>query len=175
MGVYRLGEYTPKIHEGAWVAKSAKVIGRVELGEGASVWFGVVIRGDFEDIRIGRNTSIQDNAVLHADPGTPLTIGDNAMVAHQAMVHGCTIGEGTLIGIQAVVLNGAKIGRNCIVGAGSIVTEGKSFPDGVMILGAPARVVREVTPEQLAGMQRGVAYYVENAKRYRADLKRIDS
>jgi carbonic anhydrase/acetyltransferase-like protein (isoleucine patch superfamily) len=175
MGVYKLGEHTPKIHENAWVAKTAKVIGQVELSEGSSIWFGAVLRGDFAGIRIGRNTSIQDNAVLHADPATPLTIGDNALVAHQAMVHGCTIGDGTLIGIQAVVMNGAKIGRNCIVGAGSMVTEGKTFPDGVLILGSPAQVVRELTPEQLAGMQRGVAAYVENARRYRTELKRIDS
>lgn len=174
MGVYQLGEHIPKIHETAWVAKSAKVIGRVELGAGASVWFGVVIRGDVEDIRIGRNSNIQDNSVLHADSGIPLTIGENVTVGHQVMLHGCTVGDGSLIGIQAVVLNGARIGRNCIVGAGSIVTEGKSFPDGTLILGAPARVVRELSPEQITGMQHGAAHYVENAKRFRSDLKRID-
>jgi carbonic anhydrase/acetyltransferase-like protein (isoleucine patch superfamily) len=174
MGVYQLGEHIPKIHETAWIAKSAKVIGRVELGAGASVWFGVVIRGDVEDIRIGRNSNVQDNSVLHADSGIPLTIGENVTIGHQVMLHGCTVGDGSLIGIQAVVLNGAKIGRNCIVGAGSIVTEGKSFPDGVLILGAPARVVRELSPEQIAGMQHGAAHYVENAKRFRSELKRID-
>lgn len=174
MGVYQLGEHIPKIHETAWVAKSAKVIGRVELGAGASVWFGVVIRGDVEDIRIGRNSNVQDNSVLHADSGIPLTIGENVTVGHQVMLHGCTVGDGSLIGIQAVVLNGAKIGRNCIVAAGSIVTEGKSFPDGTLILGAPARAVRELTSEQIAGMQHGAAHYVENAKRFRSDLKRID-
>ena len=174
MGVYQLGEHIPKIHETAWVAKSAKVIGRVELGAGASVWFGVVIRGDVEDIRIGRNSNIQDNSVLHADSGIPLTIGENVTVGHQVMLHGCTVGDGSLIGIQAVVLNGAKIGRNCIVGAGSIVTEGKSFPDGTLILGAPARVVRELSPELIAGMQHGAAHYVENAQRFRSELKRID-
>lgn len=174
MGVYSLGEHVPRIHETAWIAKSAKVIGRVVMAEGASVWFGAIVRGDVEDIRIGRNTNIQDNSVLHADSGIPLTIGDNVTVGHHVMLHGCTVGDGSLIGIRAVVLNGAKIGRNCLVGAGSIVTENKSFPDGVLILGVPAVVVRELSAEQIAGMQHGAAHYVANAQRFRAELKRID-
>ena len=174
MGVYSLGEHVPRIHETAWIAKSAKVIGRVHMAEGSSVWFGAVVRGDVEDIRIGRNTNIQDNSVLHADSGIPLTIGDNVTVGHHGMLHGCTVGDGSLIGIRAVVLSGAKLGRNCLVGAGSIVTENKIFPDGVLLLGVPAVIVRELTPEQIAGMQHGAAHYVANARRFRADLKRID-
>jgi carbonic anhydrase/acetyltransferase-like protein (isoleucine patch superfamily) len=173
MAVYQLGEHTPKIHETAWVADSAEVIGRVEMAEGASVWFGAVVRGDVEDIRIGRNSNIQDNSVLHADSGIPLTIGDNVTVGHHVMLHGCTVGDGALIGIRSVVLNGARIGRNCIVGAGSVVTEGKSFPDGTLILGVPAKVVRELDPEQIAMMQHGASHYVDNAQRFKAELKRI--
>ncbi len=173
MAVYQLGEHTPRIHATAWIAESAQVIGRVELAEGASVWFGAVVRGDVEDIRIGRNSNIQDNSVLHADSGIPLTIGENVTVGHQVMLHGCTVGDGALIGIRAVVLNGATIGRNCIVAAGSVVTEGKSFPDGTLIIGAPAKVVRELDPEQIALMQHGAPHYVGNAQRFRKELKRI--
>jgi carbonic anhydrase/acetyltransferase-like protein (isoleucine patch superfamily) len=173
MAIYRLGEHTPQIHESAWVAESAEVIGRVEMAEGASVWFGAVVRGDVEDIRIGRNSNIQDNSVLHADSGIPLSIGENVTVGHHVMLHGCTVGDGALIGIRAVVLNGAKIGRNCIVGAGSVVTEGKSFPDGTLILGAPAKVVRELDPQQIAMMQHGATHYVGNAQRFRKSLQRI--
>jgi carbonic anhydrase/acetyltransferase-like protein (isoleucine patch superfamily) len=173
MAIYKLGEHTPKIHETAWVAESAAVIGRVAMAEGASVWFGAVVRGDVEDIRIGRNSNIQDNSVLHADSGIPLSIGENVTVGHHVMLHGCTVGDGALIGIRAVVLNGANIGRNCIVGAGSVVTEGKSFPDGTLILGAPAKVVRELDPQEIAMMQHGAAHYVGNAQRFRKELKRI--
>jgi len=174
MGIYSLGEHTPRIHETAWVAKSARVIGRVAMAEGSSVWFGAVVRGDVEDIRIGRNSNIQDNSVLHADTGIPLTIGENVTVGHHVVLHGCTVGDGALIGIRAVVLNGATIGRNCIVGAGSVVTEGKSFPDGTLIIGTPAKVVRELDAEQIAAMQQGATHYVRNARRFRAELKRID-
>jgi carbonic anhydrase/acetyltransferase-like protein (isoleucine patch superfamily) len=142
MAIYELDGKAPVLGKGAWVADSAQVMGAVELADNASVWFGAVIRGDTETIRIGRNSNVQDGSVLHADIGMPLTIGDNVTVGHQVMLHGCTIGDGSLIGIQAVVLNGAKIGRNCIVGAGSVVTEGKEFPDNSLIIGAPAKVVR---------------------------------
>jgi carbonic anhydrase/acetyltransferase-like protein (isoleucine patch superfamily) len=173
MAVYKLGEHTPRIHETAWVAESAEVIGRVEMAEGASVWFGAIVRGDVEDIRIGRNSNIQDNSVLHADVGVPLSIGENVTVGHHVMLHGCTVGDGALIGIRAVLLNGANIGRNCIVGAGSVVTEGKSFPDGTLILGAPAKVVRELSAEQIAAMQHGATHYIGNAQRFKKELKRI--
>ena len=173
MALYQLDDHTPDVHETAWVADSAEVIGKVEIAEDASVWFGTVVRGDTESIHIGRGSNIQDNSVLHADFGFPLTIGEGVTVGHQVMLHGCTIGDGSLIGIQAVVLNGAKIGRNCIVGAGALVTEGKEFPDGSMILGSPAKAVKQLTPEQIAGFQAGARHYVENARRYKAGLKKV--
>lgn len=173
MALYQLGEHAPQMPASAWVAETADVIGAVVLGEHASVWFGTVIRGDTETIRIGRGSNIQDNSVLHADHGMPLTIGDNVTVGHQVMLHGCTIGDGSLIGIGAVVLNGARIGKNCLVGAGSLVTEGKEFPDGSMIMGTPAKVVRELTPEQIQGLAKSAQNYIDNAARYQAGLKKI--
>jgi len=173
MAIYQLGETSPDIADTAWVADSAQVIGNVSLADGASAWFGVVMRGDTERIVIGKNTNVQDGSVIHADPGFPTVLEDNVTVGHQVMLHGCTIGEGSLIGIQAVVLNGAKIGKHCLVGAGSLVTENKEFPDGSMILGSPAKVVRALTPEQMEGLQRTALHYVENAKRYRVGLKKL--
>ena len=140
---YRIGGHTPEVPASAFVAREATLIGQVQLGERASVWFGAVVRGDNEPIEIGEGSNVQEGAVLHADPGFPLTIGAHVTVGHQAMLHGCTIGEGSLIGIQAVVLNGAVIGNHCLVGAGAIVTEKKVFPDRSLILGAPAKVVRQ--------------------------------
>ena len=173
MAVYQLGDQIPRISDSAWVADSARVIGRVDLAEGASVWFGAVLRGDNEPIRIGKGSNVQDGTLIHTDPGFPVTLGQNVSIGHQVMLHGCTIGEGSLVGIQAVVLNGAKIGKHCLVGAGSLVTENKEFPDGSMILGSPAKVVRSLTPEQIEGLQRTALHYVENAKRYRVGLKKI--
>lgn len=173
MAIYELDGAAPRIADSAWVADSAQVMGNVELADDASVWFGAVIRGDTEAIRIGRRTNIQDASVLHADVGMPLTLGDDVTVGHQAMLHGCTIGDGSLIGIGAVVLNGAKIGRGCLVGAGSLVTEGKEFPDGSMILGSPAKVVRQLTPEQLQGLRQSARHYADNARRFRAGLRKI--
>lgn len=173
MALYQLDELTPTVHETAWVADSAQVIGDVHLAEDTSVWFGTVIRGDTAAIRIGRGSNIQDNSVLHADLGVPLTIGEEVTVGHQVMLHGCTIGDGSLIGIQAVVLNNARIGKGCVLGAGSVVTEGKEFPDGSLILGSPAKVVRQLTPEQVERLRLGAAHYVHNARRFRAGLKRI--
>jgi carbonic anhydrase/acetyltransferase-like protein (isoleucine patch superfamily) len=173
MAVYQLGELTPAIAGSAWIAESAQVIGNVTLAEKVSVWFGVVIRGDTEAITLGQGTNIQDGSVLHADPGMPLVIGENVTVGHQVMLHGCSVGNNTLIGIQAVVLNGARIGKNCLVGAGSLVTEGKQFPDGSMIFGSPAKAVRQLSPEQIAGLSRTAQHYVDNAGRYRAGLKKI--
>ena len=173
MALYELDGKAPKLGAGAWVADSAQVIGNVELGENASVWFGVVIRGDNDTIRIGRNTNIQDLSVLHSDAGVPLTLGDNVSVGHQVMLHGCTIGDGSLIGIQAVVLNNAKIGRNCIVGAGSVVTEGKEFPDNSLIFGSPAKLVRTLDEKGLQMTALIARHYVENGERYRRGLKKI--
>ncbi len=173
MALYQLDEHRPLMAEGAWVADSAQVIGRVELGEDASVWFGAILRGDTEQLRIGKGSNVQDGSVLHADPGFPLVLGEHVTIGHQVMLHGCTVGDGSLIGIHAVVLNGAKIGKNCLVGAGALVTEGKEFPDGSMILGSPAKVVRQLTPEQIAALPRSAHHYVQNAKRFRDGLKKI--
>ncbi len=174
MATYALGELSPSIDPSAWVADSAQVIGNVSLAQDVSIWFGAVLRGDTEHMRIGRGSNIQDGSVLHADIGKPLTVGEDVTVGHKVMLHGCTIGDGSLIGIGAVVLNGARIGRHCLVGAGALVTEGKEFPDGSMIIGAPAKAVRQLTPEQIAGLRGSARGYVENARRFRATLAKID-
>ena len=174
MAIYQLGDDAPRLAAGAWVADSAQVIGRVALGEGASVWYGAVLRGDNDEISIGARSNVQDGSVLHTDPGFPLTLGDDVTIGHQVMLHGCTIGDGTLVGIQAVVLNGAKIGRGCLVGAGAVVTEGKEFPDHTLILGSPAKAVRPISPEQAERLRHAAQHYVANAQRHRDQLKRID-
>ena len=171
MSIYQLDDLVPEIHPSAYVADSAQVMGEVNLAADSSVWYGTVIRGDSDRISVGAGSNIQDASVLHADKGFPLTIGERVTVGHQVMLHGCTIGDETLIGIGAVVLNGARIGRHCLVGAGSLVTEGKVFPDGSMILGSPAKVVRQLTPEQIEGLRRSAAHYIDNARRHRAGLK----
>lgn len=173
MAIYQLDDFAPALADTAWVADSAQVIGNVTLAEGASVWFGVVIRGDTEAISVGRASNIQDNSVLHADHGMPLVIGEQVTVGHQAMLHGCTIGDGSLIGIQAVVLNGAKIGKHCLVGAGALVTEGKEFPDGCMILGSPAKAVRQLSEAQIEALKLSAQHYMDNARRYKTGLKKI--
>jgi len=173
MAIYELDGDQPRIADTAWVADNAQVIGRVELQEGASVWFGAILRGDNEWITIGRGSNVQDGSVLHTDMGFPLTLGAEVTIGHQVMLHGCSIGDGSLIGIQAVVLNGAKIGRHCLVGAGAVVTEGKEFPDGSLILGAPAKVVRALDAAQIERIRLAAEHYVDNAKRYRSGLHRI--
>ena len=173
MAVYELDGAQPRVADSAWVADSAQVMGNVVLGEDSSVWFGTVIRGDTETITVGRGSNIQDASVLHADIGKPLTIGENVTVGHQVMLHGCTIGDESLIGIGAIVLNGAKIGRHCLVGAGALVTEGKEFPDGSMIIGSPAKAVRQLTPEQIKGLKLSAQHYMDNARRFRAGLKKL--
>jgi carbonic anhydrase/acetyltransferase-like protein (isoleucine patch superfamily) len=175
MSIYRLGEHSPQVHPDAYVAESATVIGQVSLAARASVWFGAVIRGDNEPIRIGAECNVQDGAVLHTDPGFPMVIEDGVSVGHQAMLHGCTIGAGSLIGIQAIVLNGAVIGRDCLVGAGAVVTERKTFPDRSLIVGAPARVLRTLSDEDVARLlSKSAASYSERIGRYRSNLQRID-
>jgi carbonic anhydrase/acetyltransferase-like protein (isoleucine patch superfamily) len=174
MAIYALDGHTPQIPESAWVAESATVIGNVILGEDVSIWPGAVLRGDQpEPIRIGNRSNVQDGCVLHADIGKPLTVGEGVTVGHQVMLHGCTIGDGSLIGIGAIVLNNAQIGRNCLVGAGALVTEGKIFGDGWLIVGSPAAAKRELSPEQLMGLAASAAGYVANGQRMRAGLKRI--
>lgn len=174
MALYELDGVAPQVAASAWVADSAQIMGRVALGEDASVWFGAVVRGDTDSITIGAGSNIQDASVLHADLGQPLVVGERVTVGHQVMLHGCTIGDESLIGIGAVVLNGAKIGKNCLVGAGALVTEGKEFPDGSMILGSPAKVVRQLTPEQMEGLRQSAQHYIDNARRFRKGLRRLD-
>jgi carbonic anhydrase/acetyltransferase-like protein (isoleucine patch superfamily) len=174
MAIYTLPPHQPNIAPSAWVADSAQVIGNVTLGAEANIWFGVVIRGDQpEAITVGARSNIQDGTVMHADEGKPLTVGEGVTVGHKVMLHGCTIGDNSLIGIGAVVLNGARIGKNCLVGAGALVTEGKEFPDGSMIIGSPAKVVRELTPEQIERLKWSAQHYVENARRFRDGLKKV--
>jgi carbonic anhydrase/acetyltransferase-like protein (isoleucine patch superfamily) len=173
MAIYQLDDDIPRIADTAWVADSAQVIGRVALEEGASVWFGAVLRGDNEWITVGRGSNVQDGSVLHTDIGSPLTIGVDVTIGHQVTLHGCTIGDGSLVGIQAVVLNNARIGRNCLVGAGALVTEGKEFPDGSLIMGSPARVVRQLSPEQFERLRQGAVHYAEKSARYRHGLRKI--
>lgn len=173
MAIYQFANWRPEIAADAYVAPGAHVIGRVRLQPRCSVWFGAVLRGDNEPLDIGEESNVQDGSVLHTDPGYPLTVGPRVTIGHQAMLHGCTIGEGSLIGIQTVILNGAQVGRNCLVGAGALVTEGKVFPDGVLILGAPARVARELTPQDIAAMQANTQHYVERARRFSRELQLI--
>ncbi|MDE2401744.1 MAG: gamma carbonic anhydrase family protein [Burkholderiales bacterium] len=175
MPLYRIKEKCPQIHASAYVAESADVIGQVQLAEGASVWSHVTLRGDNELIRIGERSNVQESSVLHTDIGFPLTVGADVTIGHQAMLHGCTIGDGALIGIQAVVLNGAVIGKNCLVGAGALVTEGKVFDaEGMLILGSPAKVARPLTEVERARMQMGTALYVQKAAEFKTDLVRVD-
>lgn len=154
-----------------WVAPNATVIGRVSLGSAVTVWFGATIRGDNEPIRIGRRTSIQENAVLHVDPGFPMDIGEDCTIGHLAMLHGCTIGNGALIGIGAIVLNGAKVGAGAMIGAGALVPPGKEIPANAVVIGAPGKVAREVTPEERAFNAWGVEDYVKKCRQYREHLK----
>lgn len=173
MAIYQLGDTSPAVHTEAWVADTATVIGNVQLDAGASVWFGAVIRGDNDLIHVGAGSNVQDGAVLHSDTGYPLSIAANVTVGHQAMLHGCTVGEGSLIGIQAVILNGAVIGKHCLVAAGAVVKENAVFPDGSLIVGAPAEAKRTMTPEQQAKLGRNTAFYVQNAQRFKTQLKQL--
>lgn len=173
MAIYKFEQYTPEIAESAYIADNATIIGKVAIANNASVWFNVTMRGDNEMITLGENSNIQEGAVLHTDMGYPLVIGDLVTIGHQVMLHGCTIGDGALIGMQAVILNGAKIGKNCLVGAGALVTEGKEFPDNSLIIGSPAKAVRTLTPEDIARMQAGTRHYVTRAQQFKTQLTRI--
>ena len=174
MAIYRLGDDTPIIPSSAYVANEATVIGKVTLGERASLWPGAVIRGDNEPVHIGDGSNVQDNAVLHTDPGFPLTIGANVTIGHQAMLHGCTVGDGALIGIQALVMNGAVIGKECLVAAGALIAERKVYGERKLIVGAPAKIVRDLSDEDTAKIRAGAAGYVRRQETYKAKLKRID-
>jgi carbonic anhydrase/acetyltransferase-like protein (isoleucine patch superfamily) len=176
MALYALAEAEPNTPGDGkfWVAPDAQVMGRVVLEEGASVWYGAVVRGDNDPITIGRNSNVQDGSVLHTDIGWPLTIGEGVTIGHQVMLHGCTIGDNSLIGIGATVLNGAKIGKNCIVGAHALITEGKAIPDNSLVVGAPGRVIRTLDEDAAVMLRASAEHYVENWKKHATQLRRID-
>jgi len=174
MAIFKIGTHTPDVDANAYITDSASVIGNVHLAANTSIWFGAALRGDNELISIGEGSNVQECAVLHTDMGYPLVVGKNVTIGHQAMLHGCTVGDGSLIGIQAVVLDGAVIGKNCLVAAGALVTSGKIFPDNSLIMGSPAKAVRELTQEQINDIQRGVTTYIERAAYFKQQLKRID-
>lgn len=168
--IYQLDHRTPQLDPNCWIAPNATVIGDVRLHRNASIWWNAVARGDNDPIIIGENSNVQDGSVMHTDVGVPLTIGANCTIGHMVMLHGCTIGDNTLIGIGAVVLNRAVIGANCIVGAKSLVPEGKVFPDGSLIFGAPAKVIRALEPDEIAKLRTSAAHYVDNWRRYASKL-----
>ncbi|MGF6176920.1 gamma carbonic anhydrase family protein [Ensifer sp. 4252] len=176
MPLYALGPLRPQTpSDGSyWVAPDANIIGQVEIGEDVGIWFGATLRGDNEPIRLGARTNIQENTVIHVDPGFPVTIGEGCTIGHGAIIHGCTIGDNSLIGMGATVLNGAKIGRNCLVGANALVTEGKEFPDNSLIVGAPAKAIRTLDDAAVEGLKRSSSHYVKNWQRYAMQLTRLD-
>lgn len=175
MPLYALGEHQPEIpaDDCYWIAPDAHVIGQVKLGADVGIWFGAVLRGDNEPIHVGARTNIQEGAMLHVDPGFPVTIGEGCTIGHHAIVHGCTIGDNSLIGMGATILNGAKIGSNCLVGANALVTEGKEFPDNSLIVGSPARAIRTLDEKVVAGLGKSAESYVRNWQRFAKDLRRL--
>lgn len=170
MTIYALNGVSPTIDEDTWVAPDANVIGNVVLEKGVSVWFGVTMRADHEEIRMGAGSNAQESTVMHVDPGFPLSIGENCTIGHKVMLHGCTIGDGSLIGMGATVLNGAKIGKNCLIGAGALITENKAIPDGSLVMGVPGKVVRQLDERMLAMLSHGAAHYRANMKMFRETL-----
>ena len=173
MTLYALGPHRPQIDPAAWVAPDANVIGQIVLQAGASVWFGCTLRGDNEPIVVGQGSNVQENVICHTDMGFPLTIGAGCTIGHKAMLHGCTIGENSLIGMGATVLNGAVIGKNCLIGAGALITEGKEIPDGSLVMGAPGRIVRQLDDAAIAGLRASARHYQENAARFRDELATV--
>ncbi|MCL4780995.1 MAG: gamma carbonic anhydrase family protein [Gammaproteobacteria bacterium] len=171
--IYSLDQLVPQLADDVYIAPNAVVIGDVVLAAEVSIWFGAVVRGDVERIVIGRGSNIQDNSVLHSDPGAPLTVGEMVTVGHMVTLHGCSVGDGTLIGMGASVLNNARIGRNCLVGAQALITEGKEYPDGMLIVGSPARAIRPLTAQELERIAGNRQRYIERARRYRAGLREL--
>lgn len=172
--IYALDDILPQIDDDSWIAPDARVIGRIIISAGASVWFGATLRGDNERILVGPGSNVQDHCVLHTDMGHPLTIGRDCTVGHSAILHGCTIGDESLIGMGAVVLNGARIGRNCLIGAGALVAEGKEIPDGSLVLGSPGRVVRSLDEAARAKLRQSAIGYQANMRRFRQGLRAQD-
>jgi carbonic anhydrase/acetyltransferase-like protein (isoleucine patch superfamily) len=175
MTLYSLDEFSPILpdNDDFWIAYDANVIGKVTLGRGANIWFGATLRGDNEMIEIGAGSNVQENCVLHTDMGSPLTVGQDCTVGHKAMLHGCTVGDNTLIGMGATVLNGAVIGKNCLIGAGALITEDKIIPDGSLVVGAPGKVVRELDTKQIEAIKDAAQRYQDNARRFQNGLKVI--
>ena len=171
MTLYALDGHAPDLHDTAWVAPDANLIGKVVLEEKASVWFGCTLRGDNEEIRVGAGSNVQENVVCHTDMGFPLVIGAGCTIGHKVMLHGCVIGENSLIGMGATILNGAKIGKNCLIGAGALITEGKEIPDGSLVMGMPGKVVKQLSPEAIEGLKRSALGYQANGARYRDGLR----
>ncbi|MGA1802806.1 gamma carbonic anhydrase family protein [Rhizobium sp. HT1-10] len=176
MPIYALGDLTPRLPEPGrfWLAPDATIIGDVELGEDVGIWFNAVLRGDNAPVVVGRGSNIQEGAMLHTDAGFPATIGEGCTIGHHAIVHGCTIGDNTLIGMGATVLNGARIGRNCLVGANALVTEGREFADGSLIVGSPAKAIRQLDEAAIEGLRRSAKNYISNWQRFSRDLRRLD-
>jgi carbonic anhydrase/acetyltransferase-like protein (isoleucine patch superfamily) len=172
--IYALDGIAPEIDPTAWIAPDANLIGRVGIGREASIWFGATLRGDNEQIRVGDGSNVQEDCVLHTDMGYPLEIGANCTIGHKAMLHGCTIGDGTLVGMSATILNGARIGKGCLIGAGALVTEGKVIPDGSLVMGAPGKVVRMLDAEGIARLLVSAATYRAQARRFQAGLRALD-
>ncbi len=173
MSLYALGDVAPQLADDAWVAPGCHVIGNVVLAARTSVWFGSTLRGDNEVIAIGEGSNVQENTVMHTDMGYPLTIGEGCTIGHKAMLHGCTVGNNSLVGMGATILNGAVIGENCLIGAGALITEGKIIPDGSLVMGAPGKVVRQLDDKAIAGLKLSAMHYQENAARFRAELKAL--
>lgn len=173
MPVFRLGDKVPQLADSVWIAPNATVIGDVRLAENVSIWWNAVLRGDNDPITIGENTNIQDGSVLHTDAGVPMNLGCDVTVGHLVMLHGCTIGDGSLIGIKSVILNGAVIGKGCLIGANTLIPEGREIPDRSLVMGSPGKVVRELTDEQVARIAYSAQHYVSNAQRYRELLEEI--
>ncbi len=171
MALYKLGDRHPSLARDVWIAPNATIIGDVRLGDNASIWWNAVLRGDNDTITIGANSNIQDGSVLHVDEGVPLTVGDHVTIGHLVMLHGCTVGDESLIGIKSVILNKAVIGRHCIIGANSLIAEGKVIPERSLVMGSPGKVVRQLTDEEVARLRGAALGYVENARRYRTELK----
>ncbi len=174
MTIYALGPHKPQIDADTWVAPDANLIGKVVMEAGSSVWFGCTLRADHEEIRIGKGSNVQEDCVMHVDAGYPLTIGTDCTIGHKVMLHGCTIGDGSLVGMGATVLNGAKIGKNCLIGAGALVTENKEIPDNSLVMGSPGKVVREISEDHAKRMHAGTLHYQDNMRRYRDELKVIE-
>lgn len=173
MPIYRLGDKHPQLADSVWVAPNATVIGDVRLAANVSIWWNAVLRGDNDPIAIGENSNIQDGSVLHTDEGVPMHLGRDITVGHLVMLHGCTVGDGSLIGIKSVILNGAVIGKYCLIGANTLIPEGKVIPDRSLVMGSPGKVVRELNDEQVARIAHAAAHYVHNAQRYRQFMEEI--